>query len=94
MGCECKMAHKRNVVLYRDSELVEKSKELGFNLSKTFENHLKRLVNHIDSVYAQSNSHGWWVGPDLNRRPSSRQRVPSLRSGDIHPNPPAQSSFF
>jgi len=69
------MAQKRNVVLYLDSELVEKSKELGFNLSKTFENHLKRLVNHIDSVYAQNNSHGWWTGPDLNRQPSARQAL-------------------
>ena len=32
------MTTKGNVVLYLDKELVEKSKELGFNLSKTFEN--------------------------------------------------------
>jgi post-segregation antitoxin (ccd killing protein) len=38
------MATKRNVVLYLDKELVEKSKSLGFNLSKTFENHLKHLI--------------------------------------------------
>ncbi len=53
------MTNKRNVVLYLDKELVEKSKELGFNLSKTFENHLKQLitqfltdnsVNNIDSA--------------------------------------------
>ena len=31
------MGNKGNVVLYLDKELVEKSKELGFNLSKTFE---------------------------------------------------------
>ena len=71
-GCECIMSKKRNVVLYLDTELVEKSRELGFNLSRTFENHLKRLVNH-DSIYGQNNSHGWWAGPDLNRRPSARQ---------------------
>ena len=29
------MGDKRNVVLYLDSELVEKTKELGFNISKT-----------------------------------------------------------
>ncbi len=34
------------------------TKEMGFNLSKTFENHLKRLVSHVDSAYGQSNSHG------------------------------------
>ena len=59
--------------LYIDSALVRKTKELGFNLSKTFENHLKRLVNHVDNIYRQNNSHGWWAGPDLNRRPSARQ---------------------
>jgi Post-segregation antitoxin CcdA len=34
-------------VLYLDKELVEKSKELGFNLSKTFENHLKHLMTEF-----------------------------------------------
>jgi hypothetical protein len=38
------MPTKGNVVLYLDKELVQKSKELGFNLSKTFENHLKQLI--------------------------------------------------
>jgi hypothetical protein len=33
-----------NVVLYLDKELTLKSEELGFNLSKTFENHLKHLM--------------------------------------------------
>jgi post-segregation antitoxin (ccd killing protein) len=32
------MGTKGNVVLYLDKELVAKSKSLGFNLSKTFEN--------------------------------------------------------
>ena len=41
------MTHKRNVVLYLDEELVRKSRELGFNLSKTFENHLKQLINQL-----------------------------------------------
>ena len=72
-GCKGKMSKKRNVVLYLDSELVKKSRELGFNLSKTFENHLKQLVNHVDGAYPQNNSSGWWAGPDLNRRPSARQ---------------------
>ena len=37
------MSNKHNVVLYLDKDLVEKSKELGFNLRKPFENHLKNL---------------------------------------------------
>ena len=41
------MTTKGNVVLYLDKELVEKSKELGFNLSKTFENHLKHLMTQL-----------------------------------------------
>jgi len=38
-GSSVAVRKKRNVVLYLDRELVEKSKELGVNLSKTFENH-------------------------------------------------------
>jgi post-segregation antitoxin (ccd killing protein) len=38
------MSDKNNLVLIIDKELVEKSKELGFNLSKTFENHLKHPI--------------------------------------------------
>jgi hypothetical protein len=49
------MTTKGNVVLYLDKELVEKSKELGFNLSKTFENHLKYLVNGYSPVSIQNN---------------------------------------
>jgi len=46
---------KGNVVLYLDKELVSKSKELGFNLSKTFENHLKHLVNGYSPVSIHNN---------------------------------------
>jgi len=59
--------------------LVEKSRELGFNLSKTFENHLKQLLTQFSSVNSvnnggnSSNVNFWWAGPDLNRRPSARQ---------------------
>jgi hypothetical protein len=45
------MPNKRNLVLYMDDDLVKKSKELGFNLSKTFENHLKHLINNFSTVY-------------------------------------------
>jgi hypothetical protein len=47
------MSNKRNLVLYMDDDLVKKSKELGFNLSKTFENHLKHLINNFSTVYTQ-----------------------------------------
>ena len=73
------MSNKRNVVLYLDKELVEKTRELGFNLSKTFENTLKHLINTHSSVNPLNNSENsgiqgcWWAGPDLNRRPSARQ---------------------
>jgi hypothetical protein len=33
-----------NLVLCTDKELGAKSEELGFNLSKTFENHLRHLI--------------------------------------------------
>ena len=56
------MSNKRNVVLYLDSDLVKKTKELGFNLSKTFENHLKQLINRFDSVYSQNNSGNLMIG--------------------------------
>ena len=73
------MSNKRNVVLYLDKELVEKSRELGCNLSKTFENHLKLLINRFSTVNSANNFNStdknceWWAGPDLNRRPSARQ---------------------
>jgi len=56
-----------------------KSRELGFNLSKTFENTLKHLINTCSNVNPLNNSENsgiqgcWWAGPDLNRRPSARQ---------------------
>ena len=50
------MTIKRNAVLYMDDELVTKSKELGFNLSKTFENHLKQLINNFPTIYSQNNN--------------------------------------
>jgi post-segregation antitoxin (ccd killing protein) len=72
------MSNKRNVVLYLDKELVEKIRSLGFNLSKTFENTLKHLINTYSNVNSLNNENSniqgcWWAGPDLNRRPSARQ---------------------
>ena len=48
LGCKRVMSNKRNVVLYLDKELVEKTKELGFNLS---ENLRKLLKTTIDSIF-------------------------------------------
>ena len=79
------MSNKHNLVLYVDQELVEKSRELGFNLSKTFENHLKHLllqfsqVNSSNNTVNNGNVGGWWAGPDLNRRPLAR-KAPELPS--------------
>ena len=50
-----KVGRKRNVVLYVDGELIQKSRELGFNLSKIFENHLKMLITQFTNVYAENN---------------------------------------
>ena len=50
-----KVGRKRNVVLYVDGELIQKSRELGFNLSKIFENHLKTLITQFNNVYAENN---------------------------------------
>ncbi len=85
------MSNKRNIVLYLDKELVEKSKKLGFNLSKTFENHLKKLItqfsacNSANNFYSTSKNGGWWAGPDLNRRPLAR-KANVLTKLDDRPN--------
>jgi hypothetical protein len=52
---QTQMSTKRNVVLYVDAELVRKTRELGFDLSKTFENHLKMLITQFQNVYCQNN---------------------------------------
>jgi hypothetical protein len=49
------MRQKRNVVFYRDTELVSKTRELGFNLSKTFENYLKHLITQFPTASTQNN---------------------------------------
>ncbi len=73
------MTTKGNVVLYLDKELVEKSKELGFNLSKTFENHLKQLTIGYSPMTTQNIGNleikhtEKWAEPDLNRRPLARK---------------------
>ena len=56
------MGNKRNVVLYLDRELVEKTKELGFNLSQTVENYLKQLIMYFLHVSIHSNGEITLVG--------------------------------
>jgi post-segregation antitoxin (ccd killing protein) len=73
------MSNKRNVVLYLNKDLVEKTRELGFNLSKTFESHLKHLITHYSTCNSANNVDStrengkWWAEPDLNRRPLARK---------------------
>ena len=50
------MTSKRNLVFYVDSELVEKTRELEFNLSKTFENHMKQLLTQYSALNTENNS--------------------------------------
>jgi post-segregation antitoxin (ccd killing protein) len=72
------MSNKRNGVLYIEQELVETSRNLGLNLSKTFENHLNDLINRYSTVNSMNNSEStskeslWWVRPDVNQRPFAR----------------------
>ncbi len=67
------MSNKHDLVLYVDQELVEKTRELGFNLSKIFENHLKQLlaqflrINSIENAANNGNKVEKWGCPDLNR---------------------------
>jgi len=49
------MNNKRNVVLYLDKELVEKTRNLGFNRSKTVENHLKQLLTQFSNINSVNN---------------------------------------
>ena len=59
-------------MLYLDKKLVEKSKELGFNLSKTFVSHLKQLmigfspINSLNNVNSEINNVSWCGRRDLN----------------------------
>ena len=49
------MSNNRNVVLYLDKDLVEKTHNLGLNLSKTFENHLKYLITRCSNINQVNN---------------------------------------
>jgi hypothetical protein len=42
-----------------DKDLAEKTRELGFNLPKTFENHLKQLITQFSNVNSVDDSDSW-----------------------------------
>lgn len=70
------MSMKKNVVLYLDAELVKKSRELGFNLSKTFENHLKHVITTFQNVNTANTCESCMVGsPEEIRTPVSGSRA-------------------
>jgi hypothetical protein len=52
---QMQLSNKGNLVLYLDKEIIRESKELGFNLSKTFENHLKHLIMQFSSIKQENN---------------------------------------
>ena len=57
-------------------ELVEKTRELGFNLSRTFENHLKTLITQLRNVYSKNNCEKCMFGsPGEIRTPVSGSRA-------------------
>ena len=91
---QTQMSNKHNLVLYVGKELVEKSRELGFNLSKLFENNLRHLLTQFSHVNSSNNTRNnsnvgvWWAGPNSNRRPSvlslrSRTSLRSARLADV-----------
>ncbi len=73
------MRQRIETSVYIDKDFVEKSRNLGLNLSKTFENHLKRLimqfstVDQVNNYESSSKDRFWWAEPDLNRRPLARK---------------------
>ena len=75
---QTQMGTKGNVVLYLDRELVEKSKELGFILSKTVENHLKQLMVQFSSGYSVNNF-------NLSLNKNAVVGLPGFEPGSIEP---------
>jgi hypothetical protein len=72
------MANKGNVGLYLDKELGEKSRELGFNLSRTLENQLKQLITQLSNQQSTQNHL-----PTENRR--NDVGLPGFEPGSIEP---------
>ena len=79
MRVQMQLSNKSNLVLYLDKETIRKSKDLGFNLSRTFENHLKQLITQFsqlkteNTVDPKNSISGKWAEPELNRRPLARK---------------------
>jgi hypothetical protein len=72
------MGTKGNLVLYLDKELVAKLKALGFNLSKTFENHLKHLITQFSKCNPTNNSYSLKENVSLVRSPGFEPGIASL----------------
>jgi hypothetical protein len=75
------MGTKGNLVLYLDRELIEKSKALGFNLSKTFENHLKHLITQFSACNSANNVNSPENG-------MNNMGLPGFEPGSIEPKAP------
>jgi hypothetical protein len=74
-----------------DIKLVEKSKGLGLNLSKTFENHLKLLVNgflpvSIQNIANSSKYKSNLVGPEEFESSSIAPEATSLDQASRRPH--------
>ena len=80
------MRNKHNLVLYIDKELVAKSKSLGFNLSKTFENHLKNLITQYSTFNSANN---------FNSRKNriEMMELPGFEPGSIEPKAPLKINW-
>jgi hypothetical protein len=75
------LRNKHNLVLYIDRDLIEKSKELGFNLSKTFENHLKQLMAQFSTCNSVNNVNS----PEKGMK---NMGLPGFEPGSIEPKAP------
>ena len=80
------MGTKKRILLYIDTETIQKAKELGLNLSKVSENALKEAIRRLRDPNPQTQPSGGafqsensaeWTEGDLNPRP------PECKSG-IH----------
>jgi Mn-dependent DtxR family transcriptional regulator len=72
------LTNKGNLVLYLDKEVIQKSKELGFNLSKTFENHLKQLITQFSTCNSVDNANS----PE---KEMNNVGLPGFEPGSIEP---------
>ena len=84
------LSNKSNLVLYLDEDIIKKSKALGFNLSRTFENHLKQLITQFSCIKTENavDSKGEinrkWAEPELNRRPLARKANVLIKIAKAH----------